>query len=587
MNESFNYLAKTIGKLSYLVIINCQIWEGKFMWHELIKFFLNNTIIFLFLSLAIGYVIGQIKIKSFSFGATVGVLVSGLVLGQLANFTIDPLLKNVFFSLFIFTIGYEVGPTFIQSLKRSGLKLVAQAFFFAIVAFLFSYGLLKLFRFNPGEAGGIVSGAITQSAALGTATSAINNLKVSEALKSAYTSDAAIAYAVTYIFGTIATIVTVRNIGPLILGVNLKEETKKVVEQLHFTENGNNELYDLESNIVIRSFKIIDLPSTEVTVDQFEKGLQQKVIVQQVFTNDRPQPFTHTTNLRKGQVVTIIGNNEEIYKLETNEKYYQEIFDDKYKKIPIKKVEVMLTRVFNYYSLKSLVDKSIIIISAKRDGKDIDDLTKLRSDDRVTIAGPDQSIQRAIPSLGYPITQGEATDVSFLSIGIVLGVLLGDIIITIKGLPITLGSGGGVLFSGLFLGWYQNKNIRIGNIPSSTRWFLKSVGLNGFIATVGLGAGSQFVKAIQSMGIKIILIGLLISTVPFIITLLFGKYILKFNAVDNIGSLAGGGTSNSALNSIIDQTGSSIFALSFTPTYAIGNILITMFGSLMVTLIGG
>ncbi|MBT9071972.1 aspartate-alanine antiporter, partial [Lactobacillus delbrueckii subsp. bulgaricus] len=147
------------------------------------------------------------------------------------------------------------------------------------------------------------------------------------------------------------------------------------------------------------------------------------------------------------------------------------------------------------------------------------------------------------------------------------------------------GEGGGALFLGLFFGWYQEKHANIGNIPGPVRWVFKSLGLNLFIAVVGLQAGSDFVSALVKMGWKVLIIGAIISILPHFITLLFGRYVLKLNAIDNIGSLTGAGTITAALNAINEETGSSLFALSYTPGYAVGNILLTILGPLTVALL--
>ena len=555
------------------------------MWKEFSSFLIANPIISIFLALAGGYFIGKFKIKSFSLGSTVGALLVGLLVGQLGIFTIAPILKSVFFDLFIFVVGYEVGPAFIQSLKSSGLKLVVQSVFFSVVGFGVAIILFKLFKLNAGEAAGIIAGSLTQSATIGTATSAINGLNISAAAKATMTSNVAIAYAVTYVFGTMGVTIFLKNIAPVLLRVNLKDETKKMVESLDIGSDDRN-VSPLLSNMSTRSFQILQTPKENLTISRFEKDFHNKVIVQQVFSKHKPQTFDSHTVLKKGQVLTVLGESEDLWKVMQAEVYYKEVFDDAYRKIPLRTVELMLTNVFSHHALSTLIDENIVVIDATRDGKKIEDLSTLTPGDRLTIAGPDRSVKKVLPTLGYAVDNSSETDVTFMSIGIVLGILIGTLVLTIGGIPLTLGAGGGALFSGIFFGWYQNKKAYLGNIPSATRWFLKSVGLNLFIAAVGLEAGSQFVKALGSMGIQVLLIGAVISILPHVITLFFSKYVLKLNAIDNIGSLTGAGTINAALNAVSEETQSSVFSISFTPAYAIGNVLLTIMGPLVVALLG-
>lgn len=469
------------------------------MWKEFSSFLIANPIISIFLALAGGYFIGKFKIKSFSLGSTVGVLLVGLLVGQLGIFTIAPILKSVFFDLFIFVVGYEVGPAFIQSLKSSGLKLVVHSVFFSVVGFGVAMILFKLFKLNAGEAAGIIAGSLTQSATIGTATSAINGLNISAAAKATMTSNVAIAYAVTYVFGTMGVTIFLKNIAPVLLRVNLKDETKKMVESLDIGSDDRN-VSPLLSNMSTRSFQILQIPKENLTISRFEKDFHNKVIVQQVFSKHKPQIFDSHTVLKKGQVLTVLGDSEDLWKVMQAGVYYKEVFDDAYRKIPLRTVELMLTNVFSHHALSTLIDENIVVIDATRDGKKIEDLSTLTPGDRLTIAGPDRSVKKVLPTLGYAVDNSSETDVTFMSIGIVLGILIGTLVLTIGGIPLTLGAGGGALFSGIFFGWHQNKKAYLGNIPSATRWFLKSVGLNLFIATVGLEAGSQFVKALGSMG---------------------------------------------------------------------------------------
>ncbi len=135
--------------------------------------------------------------------------------------------------------------------------------------------------------------------------------------------------------------------------------------------------------------------------------------------------------------------------------YYKEVFDDAYRKIPLRTVELMLTNVFSHHVLSTLIDENIVVIDATRDGKKIEDLSTLTPGDRLTIAGPDRSVKKVLPTLGYAVDNSSETDVTFMSIGIVLGILIGTLVLTIGGIPLTLGAGGGALFSGIFFGWYQ------------------------------------------------------------------------------------------------------------------------------------
>lgn len=548
-----------------------------------IDFLEKNPSVAIFICLAFGYLIGKLKYKSFSLGSTVGTLIIGLILGQLGLFKISPIVKNIFFSLFIFTIGYEVGPAFVNSLKKSGVKLVIHAIFFSIVAFAVAMGCFKIFHVSAGEGAGIIAGSLTQSAVIGTSASAINGLDISSIEKTIMESKVAIAYAITYVFGTVGVLIFLKNIAPMLLGVNLKQETKRMIEKIHFKGDTTSDSVVL-NNIKMRSFLINENSSyVGKTVEDIEKEFKNKLTFEKVFHNNEEVNFNKDTKLSAGDYITIIGTLTEM--IEVADSNLTETSDEKYRNVSLSKSEIILTKEFNLKNLQDLYNNNIMLISVKRNGKTLEDETQMKNGDLLVILGPSHAIGKIIKEFGYIKDVGPSTDVSYLTFGIVVGVLIGTLALTIHNVPLTLGSGGGALFSGLLFGWYQNKHPRFGEIPASTRWFLKSVGLNLFISVVGLEAGAAFVPALKSMGFAVLLIGILVSLIPHILSLYFGKYVLKLEPVDIIGSLCGAGTITAALNAITEENGSSIFALSYTPSYAVGNILITIMGPLTIGLL--
>ncbi|MDQ0150750.1 aspartate-alanine antiporter [Eubacterium multiforme] len=548
-----------------------------------IDFLEKNPSVAIFICLAFGYLIGKLKYKSFSLGSTVGTLIIGLILGQLGLFKISPIVKNIFFSLFIFTIGYEVGPAFVNSLKKSGVKLVIHAIFFSIVAFAVAMGCFKIFHVSAGEGAGIIAGSLTQSAVIGTSASAINGLDISSIEKTIMESKVAIAYAITYVFGTVGVLIFLKNIAPMLLGVNLKQETKRMIEKIHFKGDTTSDSVVL-NNIKMRSFLINENSSyVGKTVEDIEKEFKNKLTFEKVFHNNEEVNFNKDTKLSAGDYITIIGTLTEM--IEVADSNLTETSDEKYRNVSLSKSEIILTKEFNLKNLQDLYNNNIMLISVKRNGKTLEDETQMKNGDLLVILGPSHAIGKIIKEFGYIKDVGSSTDVSYLTFGIVVGVLIGTLALTIHNVPLTLGSGGGALFSGLLFGWYQNKHPRFGEIPASTRWFLKSVGLNLFISVVGLEAGAAFVPALKSMGFAVLLIGILVSLIPHILSLYFGKYVLKLEPVDIIGSLCGAGTITAALNAITEENGSSIFALSYTPSYAVGNILITIMGPLTIGLL--
>ena len=551
------------------------------MWHSVCNFFLTNPSVAIFLTLGLGYLVGRFHIKSFKLGATVGVLLVGLIIGQMGKFQIAPVVKNLFFDLFIFTIGYEVGPVFIASFKKKGIKFIIQSVIFSVIAFVVSFALFKIFHVNFGEAGGIIAGSLTQSAGIGTANSAIEALHISQAAKTAAMSQVAIAYALTYVFGTIGVLIFLKNIAPAIFHVNLREATKEYIETNHIKTDTKS--VKISANIRVRAFRINAenryIGKTILDFNNDNVGLNIEEIVRDGKTLTSP-----STVLANNDIILVIGSIKKFADF-TDKKYNLSEVDANNYPLHLKKTTILLTKVYNYNTLENMLANGVIIESAYHDDKKITDYTLLSVGDHITVIGPQSYLTNIMKNIGYEKAAGTKTDVSFLSIGIFLGILLGAIVITIHKIPLTLGGGGGALFAGLYFGWLQEKHPNIGVIPPSTRWLLKSLGLNLFIGVVGLQAGSGFVTALKEMGWLVFVIGILVSILPHLFTLLFSKFILKMNIVDNIGSLCGSGTITAALNAVNAETNSTVFALSYTPTYALGNIFLTVMAPLIVALL--
>ncbi|MBC3886770.1 aspartate-alanine antiporter [Acetobacterium paludosum] len=553
------------------------------MLKALSEFLINNVVFSIFICLALGYAIGKLRVKSFSLGATVGTLVIGLIVGQAGIFDISPVIKDIFFNLFIFTIGYEVGPAFFSSLKKSGIKLIIHSVFFSACSFTIALILFKTFGVSPGEGAGIVAGALTHSAIIGTSSSAILNLPgLSQADKNAMEAQVAVAYALTYVFGTIGVVIFLKNIAPKLLGVDLKEATKKKVESINYKLDSSEKT--IINTIKMRAFNIGE-GSVYIgkTVSGIEKQYDYRLTFEKIFREGLEVEVSQDFQFREGDVITLIGDL--LSMVEFEEAHLQETAEKKYLNIILQRQDIVLTKVFQQSHIDDCSANNIIIVSALRAGHPLEDIHNMRKGDTIRLVGPMNALNKVVKEFGYARNTGIDTDVSFMSTGIIIGLLVGMLTLIVYNIPITLGAGGGVLFLGLFFGWYQSRHPNFGQIPASARWFLKSAGLNTFIAVVGITAGASFVAAIQSMGFTVLIIGAVISIVPHIISLYFGKYVLKLDAIDIIGGQCGGGTITAGLNAMTDETGSSIFAISYTPEYAVGNILLTILGPLIIVLL--
>ena len=551
---------------------------------DIAHYLIANPVISIFICLALGYLIGKLKIKSFTIGATVGTLLVGLLISLVfkgvGTYEIDGTVKTIFFSLFIFAIGYEVGPSFFASLKSSGLKIIILSLFFAVVAFVVSIVLFKAFGIGAGEAGGILAGGLTQSAILGTADSTMKGMLSGTELKTAE-SQMAIAYALTYVFGTVGVVVFLKNGAAKLIGVNLTDTVKKKIDQTNFHESSSDNT--VVGNIKARAFCIENgAEFIGKTIGSVEEQYEDDLTITQIIRKGKKVTLTPDVQLLEGDTVTIIGLLDAVLHFEAPG--MKETADSEALKLDVIKQEIVLTNHFSLDVIKHLSENGIVISERKRDNNVLSEDQALKALDHLTLVGPKALITKVVKKLGYVKDTGTETDVAFISMGLVVGLLIGAISFVVSGIPITLGSGGGALIGGLLFGYYQDKHSNFGLMPKATRWFCKSVGLNLFIAIVGLTSGASFLSALQSMGVKVLLIGVLVTILPHIASVYFGKFVLKLDAVDIIGALCGAGTCTAALNGVVEEYDSSIFAVAYTPGYAMGNILLTVLGPLVVAI---
>jgi len=210
--------------------------------------------------------------------------------------------------------------------------------------------------------------------------------------------------------------------------------------------------------------------------------------------------------------------------------------------------------------------------------------TKINRGDVLTIVGASQHVERAVGAIGYPDRPTPQTDMAFMGIGIAIGAIIGAITIRLGSLPLSLSTSGGALIAGLVCGWLRSVHRTFGRIPDAALWVFSNVGLNTFIAVVGITSGPGFVAGVKAKGLGLFIAGVIITTVPLILGVLIGKYVFKFHPAINLGACAGARATTAALGAIQDAGKSKVPALGYTVPYAIGNILLITWGVVIVLL---
>lgn len=555
----------------------------------------DNPAIAIFLTLGIGFWIGRLKYKTFSLGTVTSVLLVGVLIGQL-NIPVPGPLKQVFFLLFLFAIGYSVGPQFFASLKGSGLKQVLFAVVMCVIVLGTTIVVAKLFGYNAGEAAGLFAGAQTVSAVIGVADDTIQTLNISGADKTAWTNVVPVAYAVTYIFGTIGSAWILGTLGPWMLG-GLKKVRQKT-EDLERSMNSNPAdtdpaLVNAWRPVVYRAYKAeadyFDTPKSVKEIEEYMTSQGRRLFVERVKQaegNIITQPSGDFT-INKGDEMVISGRREFI--IEDESWIGREISDNQLLSFPVEQIPVMVasknvvgTTVDDFRN--SPHTHGVVIASIKRGGVEIPVLsqTRLERGDILTLNGPVADVNATGAYIGYVDKPTTSSDMVFVGLGIAIGALIGAITLHLGGIPISLSTSGGALLAGLVLGWLRSKHPTFGRIPDSAVWIFNNVGLNMFIAVIGISAGPTFISGLKEVGWGLLLAGAIATTVPLILGLFIGDKLFKFHPAINLGCVAGSRVTTAALGAIQDSLQSTVPAMGYTITYAIGNTLLILCGLVMV-----
>ena len=552
----------------------------------------NYPEIAIFLSLALGYYFGSFTYKGLGLGAVTATLIAAVLIGQL-EIKIGSPLKPTFFLMFLFAIGYGVGPQFVRGVAQDGIP---QALFAVVVCFFClgaAYLGAKLAGYDVGSAAGLYAGSQTISASMGLATDAINRLGMSPEESKKLLDAMPVAYAVTYIFGTIGSAVVLALIGPALLGIDLAAACK-LYEEKHGGKKEAGGPGTAWHQFELRAFRVNERgPAVGKTVQQAEALMpDQRVFVQRIRRDGQVLDATTDAVIHAGDIVAVAGRREVLVHLVGAAA--EEVNDRELLAVPIEGVDV-------YVTSKDVAGKTLAELATGPAARgvflrkivrgatatDIPILagTKLNRGDIVTLVGRTPDVAAATKMLGYPDRATDVADVAFIGAAITIGALLGALVYKVGSVPLTLSTSGGVLIAGLFFGWLRSVHPTFGRIPSSTVWFMNSVGLNVFIAVVGISSGPGFVAGLQQLGFSLFLWGVAVTTVPLILAMYVGKYLFRFDDAIVLGCCSGARTTTASLGMINDRAKSQIPGLGYTVTYAVGNTLLTVWGMVLVILL--
>jgi putative transport protein len=549
----------------------------------------QNPELAVFLTLAVGFLIGRVKFGSFSLGIVVGTLMAGVLIGQL-DIKVPTIVKTIFFDLFLFTTGYKVGPQFFRGLKRDAIPQMALTVVVCVSCLLTAFGLSKLLGYDIGSAAGLLAGAFSESTVIGTASGAIERLALPDAEKTALLNNIPVAYAVTYLIGTASLVWFLPTIGPKLMRVKLQEEGARMQAAIAGAAELGLGVTSAARFFDCRAYRVTNPDLVNKTVAQLEALPQDaRIFIARIRRAGEIIEPTLATIILQDDVVAVMARQE--VHVDRGTRVGPEVDDKALLEIPIETLDVVVThRSMIGKTLAELARsgaaRGVFLKTLTRAGQEIPISlgTVVDRGDMMSLIGAKPMVEYAVKQLGYADRPTTSTDMVFVGTGIVIGGFFGLLSVDIGGLPLSLTASGGALIMGLVFGWLRSVYPFFGRIPEPAIWIFDTVGLCIFIGVVGLSAGPSFIAGLQKTGISLIFVGFVAALLPHTLGILFGRYVLKMDPLIVLGACAGAGTITAALRAIQDEAGSSVPALGYTVPYAIGNILLTAWGPVIVAM---
>jgi len=542
----------------------------------------------IFLALAIGFWIGPKKVGGFNLGNVTATLLAAIVIGQVGIAVPGPI-KSTFFVMFLFAVGYGVGPQFFRGFGKEGPRQIAFSLIVLALCLLMPYVCAKIAGLDLGYAVGLYSGSQTISASIGVASDQIGRLGLPPEQIKAYIDAIPVGYAVTYIFGTIGSAIVLAQLGPKLIGVDLPAACAEYEKQMGGGAVGLDAgVFSAYRHIEVRAYRV-DAASglTGRPVTELFAGL--RIFVERIRRGDRLIDADADSVLEPGDVVAISGPRAAL--VERVESVIAEVQDHELLDMPVTKVDVFVrSKEANGKTLRELAElpytRGVYLRKITRSMVEIPILpeTEILRGDILTIAGSTRHVEAAVAALGHADRPVESTDLAVVAAGIVIGGVVGALTYVAGGVPISLSTSGGALLAGLLLGYFRTVRPTFGNIPAPALWFMNTLGLNVFIAIVGINAGPGFVAGLQHAGVSLFLWGIVATSIPLIVAVLLGHHVFRFHPAILFGVCAGVRTTTAALGMIQEAAKSKVPALGYGMPYAIGNTLLTIFGMVIVLL---
>lgn len=579
-----------------------------------LHFFGAQPFVLLFLTLALGSLVGRRKLGFVSLGSTAGTLLVGILislwayLGYELKYQLPGLLTTVTLNLFMFAVGLKVGPQFFAGVRLDGIKLVTVGLIVISLNFVIAFGGSKLLNLTPGFATGIIAGSMTDTAVIGAATGAVQSGSYRpppDVTPETVIGNVAAGYAIIYLFSLIGIIFMVRYL-PRLSGID-PVAAARVAEESY--GGGANALPAVGSDLAhvmprlgvdVRAYRV----ENEALIGKRLLALAAKadVPVFQLLRSGARVDLSTDPLVEKGDIVTLVADAERLVAI-AQDVIGPEVADVQARDVGLEVADlVVINKTLVGLPLKEATERvrHATFPAAERVGRLIQPVafiragepfpaypqTKIEHGDIVRVLGPTARIDDMGKYVGAVVRATTVSDILTLALGLAIGYIIGYLNIMVGTIPISLGTPAGVMLAGIAISTVRSRSPLFGGpVSEGARSLLQDLGLDLFIAAVALNAAPNVAAAFASGGVLGILgIGITAALVPPLVAWVVGLKVLKLNAVVLMGALSGARFSTPALRAAQEESGSAVAAVGYSVPYAIGAVLILVGGYLALFL---
>ncbi|WP_291296953.1 aspartate:alanine exchanger family transporter [Elioraea sp.] len=553
------------------------------------QFLAANPFILLFLTVGFAVWIGRQTVAGYGLGMVASAIIVGCGLAVVAStvgvtLALDNFTKSLFYYLFMYGVGLRVGPSFVNSLGGDGLKFT----FLAVVSCVLGLGIVvlgaRILELPPGAAGGMLAGSQTMSAAIGSAEQAVTAGVVrlpDGTTPEQVTAMIALSYGITYIWGTVGIILITKYL-PAWWGIDARAAAR-AYEKEHGVASGDSPALSGWTPGALRAYRLENTAWVGRTMRELLRENPEYRFANLV--RDGAALGTNENEvLRAGDIIALGGRRDLM--TEKMGLIGPEVSDRTALDVPLDRAEVLITN-------KAMLKKTraewralpgadqIQVVSLERGGVPIPigSNTTLQRMDVVTLVGLKQAVSQMGEAFGRVVRPSVATDLLTLSVGMILGFLIGAISFPAFGASIGLGNAGGLLVSGVIVSSISSRLRFFGNTPTAARNVLEDLGLVVFVAIVGINAGNSLLAQLTGMlALKIFLVGFVACSIPPVIVWAIGLHVFKINPAVLMGGVAGARSHSGPCREAAVEIQSNVPWIGFPVGYAVSGVLLTVFG---------